>query len=30
VRQEGGNLRVRVIVSVSKFTEVFRLFSPGS
>ena len=30
VRQEGGNLRVRVIVDVSKFTDVFRLFSPGS
>ena len=30
VRQEDGNLRVRVIVDVSKFTEVFRLFSPGS
>ena len=30
VRQEGGNLRVRVIVNVSKFADVFRLFSPGS
>lgn len=30
VRQEDGNLRVRVIVNVSKFTEVFRLFSPNS
>ena len=30
VRQEGGNLRVRVIVNVSKFADVFRLFSPDS
>ena len=30
VRQEDGNLRVRVIVDVSKVTEVFRLFYPGS
>ncbi len=30
VRQEDGNLRVRVIVNVSKSTEVFRLFSPNS
>jgi hypothetical protein len=28
VRQEDGNVRVRVIVDVSKFAEVFRLFSP--
>jgi hypothetical protein len=28
VRQEDGNIRVRVIVDVSKFAEVFRLFSP--
>ncbi|MCI0788909.1 MAG: hypothetical protein J4N88_04945, partial [Chloroflexi bacterium] len=30
VRQEGENLRVRVIVDVSKFAEVFRLFAPGN
>ena len=29
VRQEGTNVRVRVIVDISKFAEVFRLFSPG-
>ena len=30
VRQEGGNLRVRVIVELPKFSEVFRLFTPDS
>ena len=30
LRQEDGNVRVRVIVDVSKFAEVFRLFTPGS
>ena len=30
VRQEGENIRVRVIVDVAKFTDVFRLFTPGS
>ena len=29
VRQEGGNVRLRVIVNVSRFAEVFRLFAPG-
>ena len=28
LRQEGGNVRVRVIVDVSKFAEAFRLFTP--
>ena len=30
VRQEGENLRVRVIVAVSKFADVFPLFAPSS
>ena len=30
VRQEGENLRVRVIVALPKFSEVFRLFSPDN
>lgn len=30
LRREGENVRVRVIVDVSKFTDVFRLFAPGS
>ncbi len=30
VRLEEANLRVRVIVDVAKFTDVFRLFTPGS
>lgn len=30
VRQDGDNLRVRVIVDVAKFTGVFRLFAPSS
>ncbi|PKB71154.1 MAG: hypothetical protein BZY87_07060 [SAR202 cluster bacterium Io17-Chloro-G6] len=30
VRQERENIRVRVIVDVSKFTDVFRLFAPSS
>ena len=29
VRQEGENIRVRVIVDVSKFTDAFRLFAPS-
>lgn len=29
VRQEGENLRVRVIVNLLKFTDAFRLFAPG-
>lgn len=29
VRQEGENLRVRLIVDVSKFTDTFRLFAPS-
>ncbi len=29
-RQEDGNVRVRVIVDVAKFAEVFRLFTPGN
>ena len=29
VRQEGENIRVRVIVDISKFTDVFRLFTPS-
>lgn len=29
VRQEGDNLRVRVIVDVSKLANTFRLFAPG-
>ncbi|MCH9018435.1 MAG: hypothetical protein IIB89_11830 [Chloroflexi bacterium] len=30
VRQEGDNLRVRVIVDVAKFADAFRLFAPGN
>ena len=30
LRQEDGKVRVRVIVDVSKFAEVFRLFTPGN
>ena len=30
VRQEDGNVRVRVIVDVSKFAGVCRLFTPGN
>ena len=30
VRQEGENLRVRVIVELPKFSEVFRLFTPDN
>ena len=29
VRQEGENIRARVIVALPKFTEAFRLFTPG-
>ena len=29
VRQEGPNLRIRVIVDLNKFTDVFRLFAAG-
>ena len=29
VRQEGENIRVRVIVDVSKFTDAFKMFAPG-
>jgi hypothetical protein len=28
LRQEGGNVRLRVIVDVSKFAEAFQLFTP--
>ncbi|MCH8802062.1 MAG: hypothetical protein IH963_14260 [Chloroflexi bacterium] len=30
VRQEGDNLRLRVIVDVAKFADAFRLFAPGN
>jgi hypothetical protein len=30
LRQEDGNVRIRIIVDVSKFAEVFRLFTPGN
>ena len=30
VRQEGGNLRIRLIVSLPKFAEVFQLFAPSN
>ena len=30
VRQEGQNLRIRLIVSLPKFAEVFRLFAPNN